>query len=76
MADLDDLEEVPPDHSFSPQDYAECLLQLHDIVCTPGYQVDRLVLAPTIELPQVNGEDAKAEWQEESGKEERQDSAA
>ena len=49
MADLDDLEEPPANHAFSPHDYTECLLQLHDIICTPGYVIDRLIPLPGVE---------------------------
>ncbi len=43
MADLDALHENMPGNEFSPQDYADGLLQLHDIICTPGYVVDRTI---------------------------------
>ena len=43
MADLDNLETDVTRNEFSSQDYADCLLQLHDIICTPGYVVDRMV---------------------------------
>jgi len=51
MAELDTLEPPPPDQIFSPHDYADALLQLHDIICTPGYQVDRLVPLPPLLRP-------------------------
>ena len=37
LADLDQIEEFPPNHTFSPQDYAECLGQFHEIVCSEEY---------------------------------------
>ena len=43
MAALDALYENMPGDEFSPQDYADGLLQLHDIICTPGYVVDRTI---------------------------------
>ena len=43
MADLDALYENMPGDEFSPQDYADGLLQLHDIICTPGYVVERMI---------------------------------
>ena len=46
MAELDDLETLDPSRAFSPHDYADALLQLHDIICTPGYTVDRLIPPP------------------------------
>ena len=70
MADLDDLEETPRGHVFSPQDYTECLLQLHDIICTPGYVVDRLVTQEPVRLPESGPQPSPAEG------EEQQDSAA
>ena len=43
MADLDSLEGNMSGNEFSPQDYADGLLQLHDIICTPGYVVERMI---------------------------------
>ena len=67
MAELDTLEPPPPDQAFSPHDYADALLQLHDIICTPGYQVDRLVPLPPLLRPEqdygngAEGSDPEAE---------------
>ena len=61
MADLDDLEELPLNHGFSPHDYTDCLLQLHDIICTPGYVVDRLIPTPEVELPENDTQPASSE---------------
>ena len=33
LADLDQMTDSPPEEEFSPQLYAECLGQLHDIIC-------------------------------------------
>ncbi len=33
VADLDQLKGVGPEGEFSPQDYSECIGQLHDIIC-------------------------------------------
>ena len=41
MADLDALDDDTSRNEFSPQGYADGLLQLHDIICTPGFVVDR-----------------------------------
>ena len=46
MADLDDLEINVSRNEFSSQDYSDCLLELHDIICTPGYVVDRRAPQP------------------------------
>ena len=43
MADLDALDDNVSGNEFSPQDYADGLRQLHDIICTPGYVVDRTI---------------------------------
>ena len=51
MAELDDREDIRPDYTFSPHDYADALLQLHDIICTPGYVVDRLTPLPAPSRP-------------------------
>ena len=48
MADLDQLEEIPPDQPYSSQDYSECLRQLHDIICPPEYTDDSLASPPGI----------------------------
>ena len=37
LEDLDSVEEPHPDQGFSATDYSDCLMQLHDIICTPGY---------------------------------------
>jgi len=58
MAELDDVEDVPRDRGFSPHDYADALLQLHDIICTPGYVVDRLVPPPAPPRPEAARRDA------------------
>lgn len=47
LSQLDEMQGPSPDRKFSPQDYTECLLQLHDILCTPGYRVDRLIAPPS-----------------------------
>jgi hypothetical protein len=33
LADLDQLTDTPPDQVFSPERYAECISELHDIIC-------------------------------------------
>lgn len=66
MAELDDVEDVPRDHIFSPHDYADALLQLHDIICTPGYVVDRLVPPPTPPRPDAAALRDAAPSQEDS----------
>ena len=48
IAELDDREDVPSDYTFSHHDYADALLQLHDIICTPGYVVDQLTPLPSL----------------------------
>jgi len=35
MADLDQLVETPLEKKFSPQEYSQCLRELHDIICKP-----------------------------------------
>ena len=67
MAELDNLEPAPPDHSFSPHDYADALLQLHDIICTPGYQVDRLVPLPALLMPGMELDSQAPEEDEAAG---------
>ncbi len=37
LEDLDGAQGGQPDQSFSPTEYAECLLELHEIICNPGY---------------------------------------
>lgn len=41
MADMVSPNSQRRDESFAPQEYADCLLQLNNIICTPGYIVDR-----------------------------------
>jgi len=53
MADLDDLEETPSNQAFSAQDYVDCLGQLHDIICTPEYTMDRLAQIPRAQQPEL-----------------------
>ena len=36
MADLDQLSENDPDRTFSPEEYATCIGQLHRIICEPN----------------------------------------
>lgn len=43
MAQMDEQQGESSAGGFSPQNYTECLIQLHDILCTPGYRIDRLV---------------------------------
>ena len=44
LADLDQMTDVPEEDEFSPGRYAECIGQLHDIICSvenaPDQQVD------------------------------------
>ncbi len=37
MEDLEEVEEPGLDRVFSSLEYSDCLLQLHDIICTPGF---------------------------------------
>ena len=41
MADLATPGQVQNNNSFAAQEFADCLLQLNNIICTPGYIVDR-----------------------------------
>ena len=41
MADLATPDQVRHNDSFAAQEFADCLLQLNNIICTPGYIVDR-----------------------------------
>ncbi len=45
MADLDQLGEPSSRQPLSFQDYSECLCELHEIVCTPGYTLDHSAAA-------------------------------
>ena len=48
MAELGAPNQAVHNDSFAPQEFADCLLQLNNIVCTPGYIVDRgLALNPS-----------------------------
>ena len=48
MAELGAPNQAVHNESFAPQEFADCLLQLNNIVCTPGYIVDRgLALKPS-----------------------------
>ena len=48
MAELSAPNQAVHNESFAPQEFADCLLQLNNIVCTPGYIVDRgLALNPS-----------------------------
>ena len=48
MAELGSPNQAVHNESFAPQEFADCLLQLNNIVCTPGYIVDRgLALNPS-----------------------------
>ena len=42
MAELGAPNQAVHNESFAPQEFADCLLQLNNIVCTPGYIVDRV----------------------------------
>ena len=37
LEDLDGAQGGHPNQSFSPSEYAECLLELHEIICNPRY---------------------------------------
>jgi len=41
MAELGAPNQAGHNDSFAPHEFADCLLQLNNIVCTPGYIVDR-----------------------------------
>ena len=41
LEDLDGAQGGQPNRSFSPTEYAECLLELHEIICNPGYAPDK-----------------------------------
>ena len=43
MTDLDSLVSSVSGNQFSPQDYADGLHQLHDIICTPGSVMDPMI---------------------------------
>ena len=48
MAELGAPNQAVHNESFAPQEFADCLLQLNNIVCTPGYIVDHgLALKPS-----------------------------
>ncbi len=38
LEDLDGAQGGNPNQSFSASEYAECLLELHEIICNPGYE--------------------------------------
>ena len=38
LEDLDGAQGGQPNQSFSASEYAECLLELHEIICNPGYE--------------------------------------
>ena len=38
LEDLDGAQGGNPNQSFSSSEYAECLLELHEIICNPGYE--------------------------------------
>ena len=54
LADLDQMTDSPPEDEFSPQLYAECLGQLHDIICA-AMIVEELPL-PDPALPEAQPE--------------------
>ena len=41
LEDLDGAQGGNPNQSFSASEYAECLLELHEIICNPGYAPDK-----------------------------------
>ncbi|MBC8279667.1 MAG: hypothetical protein H8E48_02670 [Chloroflexi bacterium] len=43
LADLDQMTDVPEDDEFSPERYAECIGQLHDIICPPDSRTEENV---------------------------------
>ena len=53
MADLDQMEGSSPGRAFAPQDYSECLRQLHYIICIPEYTVEQISPPPEVQ-PQVS----------------------
>ena len=52
LADLDQMTDSPPEDEFSPQQYADCIGQLHDIICAAKI-VEELPL-PAPELSEAN----------------------
>ena len=54
LADLDQLTDSPPEDEFSSQQYAECLGQLHDIVCPANAVEEFPLLDPA--LPEAHPE--------------------
>ncbi len=51
LADLDQMADTPPEGEFSPEHYADCIGQLHDIICAANI-VEELPL-PSPELPEA-----------------------
>ena len=49
MADLDQMEGALPGRAFVPQDYSECLRQLHYIICIPEYTVEQIAPPPEVQ---------------------------
>lgn len=41
LVHLDDVDEATPERTFTEEQYADCLRELHDIICTPGYTPSR-----------------------------------
>lgn len=50
LADLDQLTETPPDQAFSPERYAECISELHEIICAADSLPDQTVV-PEDDVP-------------------------
>jgi len=54
LADLDQMTDSPPEDEFSPRQYADCIGQLHDIICAAKFEEELPLPAP--ELSEANSE--------------------
>ena len=50
LEDLDGAQGGNPNQTFSASEYAECLLELHEIICNPGSETR---ISPSIVAPQI-----------------------
>ena len=70
LADLDQMTDSPPEDEFSPQQYADCIGQLHDIICAAKIVEELPLPAPELSeaYPETNSGSEYADNDQSTGK--------
>lgn len=66
LVHLETVDESIPEQTFTAEQYSDCLLQLHNIICTPGYTVVEAINVPIKKAKAITESPAKSKTKKPS----------